>query len=73
MTRFAELRRINRAIEQKNELEIRRGITYCEMRLRIAAMKEHRRTYSKLPDKLHSASRRLNQENWMIIKEDQSP
>lgn len=41
MTRFKELARIRAAIKQKNERELQWAVGYCQMRLRIAARKDH--------------------------------
>jgi len=39
MTRFEELRRIQRAIEHKDQSDLRWALEYCEMRLSIATTK----------------------------------
>ena len=36
MTRFKELRRIEQAIEEGNEVELRWALDYCEMRCKVA-------------------------------------
>lgn len=41
MTRFKELARIQAAIKRRNESELRWPIEHCQMRLRIAARKDH--------------------------------
>jgi hypothetical protein len=41
MTRFRELKRIESAIEHKNEAELQWALGYCKMRLQVATMKHH--------------------------------
>jgi hypothetical protein len=48
VTRFKELRRIEAAIEHRNEKELRWALEYCTMRIDIAgqvATMKHQRTY----------------------------
>jgi hypothetical protein len=37
MTKFKELKRIERAIEHKNEAELRWALDYCRMRIKLAS------------------------------------
>jgi hypothetical protein len=41
MTRFKELARIEAAIKDRNESDLRWALDYCKMRLSIASRKEH--------------------------------
>jgi hypothetical protein len=40
MTRFKELRRIERAIEHRDEVDLRWAAEYCRMRLQLARTKQ---------------------------------
>lgn len=48
MTKFKELRRIERAIENQDEPELRWALNYCDFRLQIATLKTHKKTWSKI-------------------------
>ena len=48
MTRFKELARIQAAIKQRNEPELRWAVEYCQMRLRIATRKDHARYWRSI-------------------------
>jgi len=41
MTRFKELARIEAAIKQGNDADLRWALDYCKMRLSIATRREH--------------------------------
>lgn len=43
MSRFPELRRMERAIENQDARELQWALAYCEMRLSISTMREHRK------------------------------
>lgn len=47
MTRFNEQRRINEAIKHKNSEELLWALGYCEMRLSLSKMKEHKKHWQK--------------------------
>ena len=53
MTRFKELRRIELAIKNKDEKELLWALGYCEMRLKLATMKQHIKHWQKLIDELN--------------------
>jgi hypothetical protein len=55
MTRFAELRRIEKAIELKNERDLCWAIDYCETRLEHATLREHEKHWRGLLDKARAA------------------
>jgi hypothetical protein len=40
MTRFKELRRIERAIEHRDQVDLRWAAEYCQMRVRFARSKQ---------------------------------
>jgi mannose-1-phosphate guanylyltransferase len=48
MSRFKELNRIEDAIKHKNKNELLWSIGYCQNRLDIATMKEHKKHWNKL-------------------------
>jgi len=48
MTRFNELRRIQRAIEHKDKADLRWALKYCAMRLRLATRKHHTSHWRKI-------------------------
>ena len=48
MTRFKELKRIEAAIKYKNNDELLWSLDYCESRLSLAKLKEHKKHWSKL-------------------------
>jgi hypothetical protein len=55
MTRFKELRRIESAIEHKNEAELHWAMDYCKMRLKIATMKPHKDHWRRIENKVKTA------------------
>ena len=55
MTRFKELQRINAAIENRNESELRWAEAYCKMRLQIAIKREHTKSWRDTQKKIQSA------------------
>jgi hypothetical protein len=56
MSRFPELRRIERAIEKKDDRELRWALAYCESRLSISTMREHRKHWQSLIARVQAAS-----------------
>ena len=61
MTRFKELQRINAAIENRNESELRWAEAYCRMRLQIAIKREHTKSWRDMQRKIKSALQNLQQ------------
>lgn len=59
MTRFKELRRIQAALEDTNESELRWAQSYCRMRVSIAARKEHTTYWRGMERKVADALRAL--------------
>jgi hypothetical protein len=55
MTRFKELRRIEAAIEQRNQTELRWAADYCRMRIRIAPTKRAAEHWRQLEKRVVSA------------------
>ena len=55
MTRFKELRRIEHALEHKNERELRWALDYCLMRLSITTRKEHIKVWQKRRRQIEAA------------------
>jgi hypothetical protein len=59
MTRFKELRRIQDAIEHKNDAELRWALEYCTMRLKLAAtihtMRKQEKYWRQMESKVRSA------------------
>jgi hypothetical protein len=55
MTRFKELQRINAAIENRNEPELRWAEGYCRMRLQIATNRKHTQSWRDIEKKIQSA------------------
>jgi hypothetical protein len=47
MSRFKELRRIQRAIRHRNLAELQWALSYCQMRLKSATMKHHERDWRR--------------------------
>jgi hypothetical protein len=47
LTRFKELRRIKMALEQKNEVELKWALEYCQMRIGIAGQFSRRADQEK--------------------------
>jgi hypothetical protein len=54
MTRFKELRRIEAAIEHRNEAELRWALGCCQMRLRILTMKRHEKEWRRLEKEIRT-------------------
>jgi hypothetical protein len=52
VTRFKELRRIELAIEHKNEPELQWALWYCRMRVQIAIRKDHEKHWKGLENKV---------------------
>jgi hypothetical protein len=59
MTRFKELRRIENAIEHKNEADLRWALSYCAMRIKlagqIATMKRQGAEWRRVEKKVRAA------------------
>lgn len=55
MTRFKELKRIDAAIEHKNNAELLWALGYCRMRLGIAPGKDHQKHWHELEAKVRRA------------------
>jgi hypothetical protein len=59
MTRFKELSRIERAIEHKNEIELRWALDYCAMRIELAgsvnAMRKQGKYWRQIEEKVREA------------------
>jgi len=55
MTRFKELRRIEKAIENKDIAELQWSLSYCKMRLQIATMKQHVKHWTERLNKVQAA------------------
>jgi len=55
MTRFKELRRVEAAIEHKNEAELRWSLWYAQMRARIAPNKRHEKYWQDMKCKIQAA------------------
>jgi hypothetical protein len=51
MTRFKELKRIEAAIEHKNNADLQWALEYCRMRLSLAPRKDHQKHWQKLETK----------------------
>jgi hypothetical protein len=60
MTRFNELRRIEKAIEHKDPSELRWAEWYCRMRIQVAVRKDHVRHWRELGGKVETALRELD-------------
>jgi len=61
MSRFKELNRINEAIDHKNKQELLWALQYCESRLSLSTMKEHKKHWNKLIKKLNSTLQLLSE------------
>lgn len=48
MTRFKQLKERGRAVKSGTQQDLQQAIDYCEMRLRLATMKHHRKHWRKL-------------------------
>ncbi len=55
MTRFKELRRIQKAIQNKDIKELQWARSYCRMRLKIVALKQHEKTWKKRLEDVQAA------------------
>ena len=55
MTRFHELQRIQAAIKNRNEKELRWALSYARMRLRIAKVKHHQKHWKAIEKKVRAA------------------
>ena len=55
MSRFPELRRIEHAIEKKDDRELRWALAYCESRLSISTMRQHQKQWQALIARVQAA------------------
>jgi hypothetical protein len=55
MTRFKELRRIQRAIEHKDKAGLRWALEYCEMRLSMATTKHATTHWRKIAKQVRAS------------------
>jgi hypothetical protein len=55
MTRFKELRRIEKAIEEQNKNNLDWALRYCQMRLTIATRKDHRQYWTTMESRVKTA------------------
>jgi hypothetical protein len=55
MTRFKELRRIERAIEHKHHADLMWALDYCEMRLRLVTSKQGASYWRKIAKRIRTA------------------
>ena len=55
MTRFKELRRIEQAIEHRQEGELRCALGYCRMRLSVTRRKDHVKYWTTIQRRVESA------------------
>jgi len=55
MTRFKELRRIQAAIEHRNQADLRWALAYCAMRIRLATRRDHAKHWSKIQRRVQAA------------------
>ena len=55
MTRFKELRRIEAAIKNRDKSELDWALSYCTMRLGLAADKQHIKYWHGLEKSVHQA------------------
>ncbi len=64
MTRFKELTRIERAIEHKNEAELRWALDYCTMRRKLAStvytMRKQEKYWRQMESKVRSSLENSN-------------
>jgi hypothetical protein len=59
MTRFKELSRIQAAIKHRNESELQWAAEYCQVRLRMAARKEHSKYWHGIQREVEDALRAI--------------
>ncbi len=55
MTRFHELKRIERALEHKSDVELAWSLSYCEMRVKFALRKDHRKYWLNIQRKVQKS------------------
>ena len=60
MTRYKELRRLERAIQYKHEEDLKRASGWCERRLSMAIMKHHQKHWRKLKKRVYAAIEELD-------------
>jgi len=61
MTRFSELKRIEKAIKNSDKEELEWSLRYAKMRISIATMKEHIKYWRKISNKVSNALDDSNQ------------
>jgi hypothetical protein len=67
MTRFNELKRIEAALEHKDQAALQWALGYCTMRIKIATRKEHVKHWRKLENKVRAALAALLPERTTIF------
>jgi len=64
MTRFKELRRIETAIEYRNETELQWALAYCQMRIKVTAkvytMRKQEKYWRQMEGKVRCALEKQN-------------
>jgi hypothetical protein len=64
MTRFKELRRIEEAIQHRNEAELAWALGYCQMRCKVAraahTMRKQDKYWSQMERKVRAAMENVN-------------
>lgn len=61
MTRFKELRRIERAIEERNKSELEWAQGYARMRVETASMKQHLKSWRKHLNDIEAALEEISE------------
>jgi hypothetical protein len=65
MTRFKELSRIEAAIENKDEPELKWALSYCKMRISVAFNKRHVQAWRSREQAIEKAVQEFNEDsNW---------
>ena len=60
MTRYKELRRVEKAIENEHEEDLKWDSAWCQMRLSMATMKYHQKGWRKLKKRVDAAIAKLD-------------
>ena len=60
MTRFNELKRIQAAIQHRNESELRWADDYCRMRVRLAVLSKHKSYWKRIQRDIDRALQQLS-------------
>jgi len=64
MTRFKEMRRIEEAIEHKNQTELQWALGYCQMRYKVAkavySMRKQEKYWRQIEQKVRAAMENSN-------------